>query len=84
MKRHGSTESIRKLFETVSATLRDKLVGGARSFQTVPARFVPIVPTRKHDPGHYQVRMQLLKPIVRFLSTIYVQFHISIHGTVRS
>ena len=84
MKRHGSTESIRKLFETVSATLQDKLVGGARSFQTVPVRFIQIVPTRKQDPGHYQVRMQLLKPIVRFLSTIYVQFHIRIHGAVRS
>ena len=64
MKRHGSTESIRKLFETVSATLLDKLVGEVRSFQTVPARFIQIVPTRKLDPGHYQVRMQLLKPIV--------------------
>ena len=70
MKRHGCTESIRKLLETVSATLRDQLVGAARSFQTVPARFIQIVPTRKQNPGHYQVRIQLLKPIVILSSTV--------------
>ena len=72
MKRHGCTKSIRKLLETVSATLRDKLVGGARSFQTAPVLFIQIVPTRKQNPGPYQVRIQLLKPIGRLSSTVYV------------
>ena len=56
MKRNGSTEGIRKLSETVSATLRDEVVDGARSFQTVSARFGQCVSTRKQDSEHYQVR----------------------------
>ena len=56
MKRNGSTEGIRKLSEAVSATLRDEVVEGARSFQTVTARFGQCVSTSKQGSEHYQVR----------------------------
>ena len=84
MKRDGSTEGIRKLSEALSATLRDKILDGARSFQTISARFGQCLSTGKQDSEHYQVRTRLIKPIVRFFSIIYVRFHTRKHGTVRS
>ena len=83
MKRNGSTEGIRKLSEAVSATLWDETVDQARSFQTVSARFGQCISTSKQDSEHYQVRTRLIKHKVKFLSTIYVQFHAREHGTVR-
>ena len=61
MKRNGSTEGIRKLFEAVSATLWDKLLGGARSLKTAFARFGRCVSASKQASDLYQVRMRLIK-----------------------
>ena len=84
MKRDGSTEGVRKLFEAVSATLWDKILGGARSLKTAFARFGQCISASKQASDLYQVRMRLMKHMTRFCTTIYVQFHLGVHGTVPS